>query len=80
MFPFLITASRLPLAVDFRDELLHLFFLFVITVQRSFVAFCLFASAMATPTGSNLALQAVSEGTHLFSTNFVKVLIEFKYS
>ncbi|XP_077272885.1 serine protease inhibitor 3/4-like isoform X3 [Temnothorax americanus] len=42
------------------------------TLQRTFLAFCLFASTMATPTGKNLALQAVSQGAHLFSTNFVK--------
>lgn len=46
------------------------FFLFI-TVQRSFLAFCLFASTMAA--GNNLAIQAVSQGAHLFSTNFVKV-------
>ncbi|XP_071650783.1 antitrypsin-like [Temnothorax longispinosus] len=34
--------------------------------------FCLFASTMVIPTGNNLAIQAVSQGAHLFSTNFVK--------
>ncbi|XP_011704357.1 PREDICTED: alaserpin-like isoform X3 [Wasmannia auropunctata] len=44
------------------------------TLQRSFLAFCLFASTMATPVGDNLAAQAVSQGANLFSTNFVKTV------
>ncbi|XP_071562389.1 serine protease inhibitor 3/4-like isoform X6 [Temnothorax nylanderi] len=44
-------------------------------LQRTFLAFCLFASTMATPTdltANNLAIRTVSQGAHLFSTNFVK--------
>ncbi|XP_012233779.1 serine protease inhibitor 3/4 isoform X5 [Linepithema humile] len=44
------------------------------TLQRSFLALCLIASAMASPTGSNLALQAVSQGNNLFAHNFVKTI------
>ncbi|KAG5311913.1 SPB10 protein, partial [Pseudoatta argentina] len=47
---------------------------FVITVLRSFLAFCLFASTMAAAVENNLAVQAVSQSAHLFSTNFVKTV------
>ncbi|XP_011175225.1 serine protease inhibitor 3/4 isoform X6 [Solenopsis invicta] len=43
-------------------------------LQRSLLAFCLFASTMSQPTGTDLATQAVSQGAHLFSTNFVKTV------
>ncbi|XP_029667004.1 serine protease inhibitor 3/4-like isoform X8 [Formica exsecta] len=45
-------------------------------LQKSLLALCLFASAMATPTptGSIEALQAVSQGAQLFSTNFIKTV------
>ncbi|XP_018376415.1 PREDICTED: serine protease inhibitor 3/4-like isoform X3 [Trachymyrmex cornetzi] len=44
------------------------------TLQRSFLAFCLFASTMAAAVENNLAVQAVSQSAHLFSTNFVKTV------
>ncbi|XP_025269799.1 serpin B6 isoform X4 [Camponotus floridanus] len=44
------------------------------TLQKSFLAFCLFASAMATPIETNADLQVVSQGAQLFSTNFVKTV------
>ncbi|XP_012539062.1 serine protease inhibitor 3/4 isoform X4 [Monomorium pharaonis] len=44
------------------------------TLQRGLLAFCLFASVMSQPTGNDLAVQAVSQGAHLFSTNFVKTV------
>ncbi|GAB1862620.1 Neuroserpin [Camponotus japonicus] len=44
------------------------------TLQKSFFALCLFASAMATPIETNTDLQVVSQGAQLFSTNFVKTV------
>ncbi|XP_018347602.1 PREDICTED: antitrypsin-like isoform X3 [Trachymyrmex septentrionalis] len=46
------------------------------TLQRSFLAFCLFASTMAAAVENNLAVQAVSQSAHLFSANFVKTVSE----
>ncbi|XP_011347536.1 serine protease inhibitor 3/4 isoform X4 [Ooceraea biroi] len=44
-------------------------------LQKSFLAFCLIASAMAHPTvSSNPQFQIVSQGANLFSTNFVKAI------
>ncbi|XP_029176017.1 serine protease inhibitor 3/4-like isoform X5 [Nylanderia fulva] len=43
-------------------------------VQKSLLTLCLFATTMASPTGSTGALQAVSQGAQLFSTNFVKTV------
>ncbi|KYN05708.1 PREDICTED: antitrypsin-like isoform X5 [Cyphomyrmex costatus] len=48
------------------------------TLQRSFLAFCLFASAMAASVENNSAVQAVSQGAHLFSSNFVKTVSQEK--
>ncbi|XP_018056884.1 PREDICTED: serine protease inhibitor 3/4-like isoform X4 [Atta colombica] len=44
------------------------------TLQRSFLAFCIFTSTMAAAIENNLAVQAVSQGAHLFSANFVKTV------
>ncbi|XP_018301963.1 antichymotrypsin-2 isoform X5 [Mycetomoellerius zeteki] len=44
------------------------------TLQRSFLAFCLFASTMAAAIENNFAVQAVSQGANLFSANFVKTV------
>ncbi|CAL1686962.1 unnamed protein product [Lasius platythorax] len=46
------------------------------TLQKSLLALCLFASTMASPTGTKdeTALQAVSQGAQLFSTNFIKTV------
>lgn len=54
---------------------LFLFFRFLRTVRTGLLAFCLVASAMSQPTTTNPAFQAVVHGTHLFSSNFVKVYI-----
>ncbi|XP_070161421.1 serine protease inhibitor 3/4 isoform X4 [Polyergus mexicanus] len=45
-------------------------------LQKTLLALCLFASAMATPTptGSIEALQAVSQGAQLFSSKFIKTV------
>ncbi|XP_070523830.1 serine protease inhibitor 3/4 isoform X6 [Cardiocondyla obscurior] len=49
-----------------------------INVQRSFLALCLFASAMAAPSENSVAFQAVTQGAQLFSNNFVKTVVKEK--
>ncbi|XP_072747876.1 serine protease inhibitor 3/4 isoform X4 [Anoplolepis gracilipes] len=43
-------------------------------LQKTLLAFCLFASAMASPIETDVALQAVAQGAQLFSVNFIKTV------
>ncbi|KAL6443969.1 hypothetical protein ACFW04_001738 [Cataglyphis niger] len=65
---FILRSTRLTLEEYSMDKMR--------TLQKSLLALCLFASTMATPTPKpteNLeALQIVSQGAQLFSTNFIK--------
>ncbi|XP_050466462.1 serine protease inhibitor 3/4-like isoform X9 [Cataglyphis hispanica] len=67
---FILRSTRLTLEEYSMDKMR--------TLQKSLLALCLFASAMASPTPkpteSLEALQIVSQGAQLFSTNMIKIV------